>query len=500
VRRALSLGMPEGFAAGERDLAAGVLERTGGRGADAVIVTAAGGDASLLNRAFDACRKKGRVVLVGDVPIRIQRDKIYKKELDFHISTSYGPGRYDPDYEEKGRDYPFAYVRWTEARNLEEVLRLIEAGSLAVRPLIDAVYPIEKAGDAYASLASESRPVGVLLDFHSSEPAGTRDVSYAPRRAASPAAPGVLRAGVIGYGSYFRSVLLPLLREHAGFALEAVCARTGLTVRGAVERDGFTRGYTDYRHILSDPAIDVVYVATRHDLHYPIARAAIEAGKKVFVEKPMTMTAEEGRELARLVAERNGLLTVGFNRRFSPHAAALKKLLGPVAAPKTLLYRVNAGSLPQDHWLFDPAEGGGRLLGEGVHFFDFFAFLAGAEPARVHAASPPGRQDEAVVTLEFADGSVGTLVYAGDGAPEAGKERVEVFGGGAAFVIDDFRSLEVYGISAKGMKTSRIEKGQKEQLENFYRAIRGEADLGVTAQDGFRATWCAEQARLSQSK
>jgi polar amino acid transport system substrate-binding protein len=267
-----------------------------------------------------------------------------------------------------------------------------------------------------------------------------------------------------------------------------------------VERDGFTRGYTDYRHILSDPAIDVVYVATRHDLHYPIARAAIEAGKKVFVEKPMTMTAEEGRELARLVAERNGLLTVGFNRRFSPHAAALKKLLGPVAAPKTLLYRVNAGSLPQDHWLFDPAEGGGRLLGEGVHFFDFLAFLAGAEPARVHAASPPGRQDEAVVTLEFADGSVGTLVYAGDGAPEAGKERVEVFGGGAAFVIDDFRSLEVYGISAKGMKTSRIEKGQKEQLENFYRAIRGEADLGVTAQDGFRATWCAEQARLSQSK
>jgi len=496
VQRALSLGMSEGFNSLERDFVAGVLERTEGRGADAVILTAAGGDPALLNRSFEACRKKGRVVLVGDVPIRIQRDKIYKKELDFFISTSYGPGRYDSDYEEKGRDYPFPYVRWTEGRNLEEVLRLISSGSLQVRPLMDAVYPIEKAGDAYASLASEKKPVGVLLDYHLAAGEAPRKVFYTPTRAAAPNPKSrALRVAVVGYGGYFRSMLLPLIRSHSGFATTAVCDRTGLIVRGAVEKDGFARGCTDYREILADPKIDVVYVTTHHDLHYPICRAAIEAGKAVFVEKPMAMNSEDARELVSLVEEKKGLLSVGFNRRFSPHAQLLKKLLQPIAGPKTIVYRVNAGALPPEHWLLDPVEGGGRLVGEGVHFFDFLAFLAGSEPVQVHAASPGGKtRDEAVVTIEFADGSVGAVVYTGSGAAGAGKERVEVFAGGASFVLDDYRSLEVFGIASKGLKTPKVEKGQKEQLQNFYQAIRGEGDLGVTAQDGYRATLCAEQA------
>lgn len=498
VERAKSLGLTEGFTVGERDFVAGVLERTEGRGADAVIVTAAGGDPGLLNRCFDACRRKGRVVLVGDVPIRIARDKIYKKEIDFLISTSYGPGRYDSEYEEKGHDYPFAYVRWTEGRNLEEIVRLIGTGALAVRPLIDAVYPVEEAPVAYESLISEKRPVGVLLSYGFEEtPEPGRSKSYLPLRApAVRADAAALATAVIGYGSYFRSVLLPLLREHGGFSLKAVCARNGLTVRGAVEKDGFERGTTDYREILADPDIRVVYVATRHDLHYPIARAAIEAGKAVFVEKPMTMTSEEGRALADLVAERKALLTVGFNRRFSPHATRLKELLQPIAGPKTMIYRVNAGPLPEGHWLLDPREGGGRLLGEGVHFFDFLSFLAGSPPVRVHAGSPRGRgRDEGIVTLEFADGSVGTVVYAGAGSPEAGKERVEVFAQGATFILDDYRSLEVFGLRAPGAKTRSAEKGQRQQLENFFRALSGGADLGVTAEDGYRATWCAECAQ-----
>jgi predicted dehydrogenase/threonine dehydrogenase-like Zn-dependent dehydrogenase len=496
VERALSLGMSAGFNSIDRDFVAGVLERTDGRGADAVIVTAAGGDPSLLNRSFDVCRRKGRVVLVGDVPIRIQRDKIYKKELDFFISTSYGPGRYDPDYEEKGRDYPFAYVRWTEGRNLEEVLRLIATKSLAVRPLIDAVYPIERACDAYASLASESRPVGVLLDYHLEAAETAPRAYYVPRRAESPQKTAdAFRVGVIGYGNYFRAVLLPFIQAHAGLVPAAVCCRTGLKVRGAAEKDGFLRGCTDYREILSDPQIDVVYIATRHDLHYPMARAAIESGKAVFVEKPMTMTVEDGRELAKLVEEKKGILTVGFNRRFSPHAQLLKRLLLPIASPKTVIYRVNAGPLPSEHWLMDPVEGGGRMLGEGVHFFDFLSFLTGSEPVSVHAASLREKQrDEGVVTVEFADGSIGSVVYTGSGSAGLAKERVEVFAGGASFVLDDFHSLEVYGVPAKGLKTAKVEKGQKEQLQNFYRALRGEGDLGVTAQDGFRATWCALEA------
>jgi predicted dehydrogenase/threonine dehydrogenase-like Zn-dependent dehydrogenase len=494
VERARALGLADAFATPERDFVAGVRERTHERGADAVIVTAAGGDAGLLNLAFEACRKKGRVVLVGDVPIRIQRDKIYKKEIDFLISSSYGPGRYDASYEEKGQDYPLAYVRWTEGRNLEEVVRLIAQGSLQVKPLIDATFPVEDAPAAYASLVTESRPIGVLLDYHLAAATPDPVHTYLPRRASAPAQAAGYGVGVVGYGTYFRSVLLPLIRKHPGFRLASVCARSGLTVRGAVESDGFPKGTTDYREVLADPAVDVVYVATRHDLHYPIAKAAVEAGKAVFVEKPMTMTAAQGRDLAEIVARRKALLTVGFNRRFSPHATRLKELLRAVAAPRTMLYRVNAGSLPPEHWLLDSVEGGGRLLGEGVHFFDL-----GAEPTRVRSVSSPARaRDEAVVALEFADGSLGTLVYTGSGAPEAGKERVEVFAGGAAFILDDYRTLEVFGLDKPGLRTRTIEKGQAEQLENFHRALKGDADLGVTAQDGLRATWCAEQAARPQ--
>ena len=499
VDRALGLGMSGGFAAGDRDFVAGVLERTGGRGADAVIVTAAGGDGALLNRALEACRKKGRLVLVGDVPIRIQRDRIYKKEIDFLISTSYGPGRYDPDYEERGHDYPAAYVRWTEARNLEEVVRLIGAGALSVQPLVDAVFPIEQAPEAYAALASEKRPIGVLLDYHFDAvgPAAARQTrAYLPKRAVSrEAGTGKTGAGVVGFGSYFRSVLLPLLREHPGFRLASVCARNSLTVRRAVEKDGFESATTDYRELVEDPEVQVVFVTTRHDQHYAIARDAIAAGKAVFVEKPMTMTSADGRALADLVAERKGLLTVGFNRRFSPHARELKTLLSPIAEPKRMLYRVNAGTLPPEHWLLDPVEGGGRILGEGVHFFDFFRFLTDARPVRVEAASVPSRRrDDAVVTLTFEDGSIGSLLYTVAGSPAAGKEYVEVHAGGATFELDDFRSLRVHGLDARGVETRRVEKGQKEQLENFRRALGGEEDLQVTAEDGYWATWCAEKA------
>jgi predicted dehydrogenase/threonine dehydrogenase-like Zn-dependent dehydrogenase len=497
VARAQALGLDSGFTVSEREFAAGVLERTGGQGADAVIVTAAGGDVGLLNKAFEACRRKGRVVLVGDVPIRIQRDKIYKKEIDFLISTSYGPGRYDPSYEEQGHDYPFGYVRWTEGRNLEDVLRQIATGALRVKPLIDATHGVEDASAAYLSLASENRPIGILLDYHL-DPAAVapRAVSYTPiRRAAAPAKAGSFGLGVVGYGSYFRSMLLPLLKAHPGFSLAAACARSGLTVRSAVDSDGFARGTTDYRELVADPSVHVVYVATRHDLHYAVARAAVEAGKAVFVEKPMTTSVADARELAEAVGRRGTLLTVGFNRRFSPHSARLAELLRPIAGPKSLLYRVNAGTLPPEHWLLDPIEGGGRLLGEGVHFFDMLRFLVGAEPVRVVAAAARGRaRDEASVAIEFADGSTGSLVYTGAGASGLGKERLEVFAGGASFVLDDYKSLEVHGLAKDGWKTRTIEKGQKEQLDNFYKALRGEASLGVTVEDGLQATWCALQA------
>ncbi len=497
LERALSLGLGVGFAAGERDLAAGVLERTEGRGADAVIVTAAGGNPGLLNQAFEACRRKARVVLVGDVPIRIQRDRIYKKEIDFLISTSYGPGRYDPEYEEKGHDYPLAYVRWTEGRNLGEVLRLMADGTLRVKPLIDSRHAVEDAPVAYEALVSEERPIGVLLDYSTedTELETTPGRWYGIRRAAPSPRAEAIAVGVIGCGGYFRGTLLPLLRKHDGFSLAVACARNPLTVRSAVERDGFARGTTDYRELLADASVRLVYIATRHDQHYALARAAVEAGKAVFVEKPMTLTAAEGRELADLVRAQGALLTVGFNRRFSPHIQRLRECLRPIAGPKAMVYRVDAGPLPPEHWLLDPREGGGRLLGEGVHFFDLLAFLADEEVVEVRAVGPqtPAR-NEAVVTLRFADGSVGTLIYTAAGSTGAGKERLEVFAGGTTFVMDDFRRLDIYGTAGPGLRTRTLEKGQREQLENVYRSLRGEGDLLVTAEDGWRATWCAERA------
>jgi predicted dehydrogenase len=276
--------------------------------------------------------------------------------------------------------------------------------------------------------------------------------------------------------------------------LASVCARNGLSVRGAVEKDGFARGTTDYRELLADPDVDVVYVATRHDQHYPIACAAVEAGKAVFVEKPMTMTAAEGRDLVERVAKHKVLLTVGFNRRFSPHVVRLREALAPITAPRTILFRVNAGPLPSDHWLLDPTEGGGRILGEGVHFFDLMRFISGSEIRQVTSVPGAHPRDEATVTLSFADGSLGTLVYATGGNAEAGKERLEVFSGGASFILDDFRSLTAFGVSMPAFRTRSIEKGQAGQLENFMGALRGEAKLGVTAEDGYWATWCAEKA------
>ncbi len=291
-------------------------------------------------------------------------------------------------------------------------------------------------------------------------------------------------------------MLLPLLKEHAGFRLAAACARSGLTVRAAVENDGFAKGTTDYRELIADPSVDVVYVATRHDLHYP-DREGRGRGRQGRVRREAD--DDDGRRRPRAGRgrrTRGTLLTVGFNRRFSPHAARLKELLRPIAAPKTLLYRVNAGALPPEHWLLDPVEGGGRLLGEGVHFFDMLRFLAGAEPVRVRSVSPPGKaprrgggRDRVRATARSARSS--TRAAARRGSARSASRCSRAARASCSTTTGASRST---ASTKEGVKTRTIEKGQKEQLENFHRALRGEAPLGVTAEDGLQATWCAETA------
>jgi len=501
VDLAVRLGAEDGVSPDERDPLPTVMEWTNGIGADGVIVCASAGDVGVLNRSFDLCRRKARVVLVGDVPIRISRDKIYRKELDFMISCSYGPGRYDPAYEEDGLDYPLAYVRWTEGRNLVEILRLFASGALRVDGLVHSCVPVEKAQEAYAALQSAGRPIAVLLEYE-----GTREHSIAPApvpelRLKAGSKPGQIVLGIIGAGVFFKSVHLPNLIRHGGFFIKHVCARTALNMRGLDLGRTPPNIVTDPDVIFRDPEVDGVLIATRHDLHGPLSLAAADAGKHIFVEKPLALTAAECWETLAKVEDAKVLLSVGFNRRFAPLAREARALMAQVREPKTVLYRVNAGPLPADHWLRHPAEGGGRLVGEGVHFFDFVRWIVGAEPVAVQAGAldrgPAAGidPDNVAVTVSFADGSLGIIVYVSQGSTDLAKERIEIFGGNQAIVIQDFQALEAHGVKRQTSGRSRIvDKGHYEILENFHDALKGIAELGVNARDGYWATWCAEQA------
>lgn len=496
VDLARSLGMHEGLRSPDDDPQAAVQAWSEGRGADGVVVCATGGDANLLNRAFDLCRRKGRVVLVGDVPIRIAREKIYQKELDFLISCSYGPGRYDPAYEQLGLDYPLAYVRWTEGRNLAEVVRLMGAGALQVGPLIGRTFPVERAQEAYASLQGADRPIAVLLDYGLAEPAAAPAARMVRLQPPTPRS-GRVRLGVIGAGGFFRAVHLPVLARHDGFEIAAVASRTGLQLQD-LARHGIPAITTDNDEVLEAPDIDAVLIATRHDLHASLTLRALAAGKHVFVEKPLGLTTAECSQVVEAARTSGLLVAVGFNRRFSPFAVQARAMLPP-RPPTIVVYRVNAGALPSNHWLRDPVQGGGRLVGEGVHFFDFMRWLVGSDPVAITAGSAvrnaAADPDNISATVTFADGSLGVLVYVSDGHSGLGKERIEAFAGGRSLVIDDFRSLAGHGVDHKGSRRGRtIEKGHQEILDNFQRAIRGEAPLGVTAQDGWWATWCAQEA------
>lgn len=476
---------------------------TGGAGADGVVICASAGDFSLLNRSLEFCRKKGRLVLVGDVPIRIARDRLYKKEIDFLISCSYGPGRYDPSYELEGHDYPLPYVRWTEGRNIDEVLRLISRGSLSVSGLAVRSFPVDSAADAYSFLRSGSRPIAALIEYGLPprvEPIQSRRVRIG---VASGTASGRIALGVIGAGSHFRGVLLPNLLKQGGFSIKWVSARSGPQLRDLASRHGIPYVTTDAEEILSDPEVKAVLIATRHDLHVPLVIAAARAGKHIFVEKPLGLTVADCERAVSAAEEAGVLLAVGFNRRFSPLARTAKTLLDRFGEPKTILYRVNAGRLLADHWLLDVAVGGGRLRGEGVHFFDFIRYLVGADPMQVRAAAlsrgTAGIDPTNVsVNISFADGSLGVVLYTSQGDKGMGKERVEAFGGDRSLVIDDFSSLHVWGVrDARDMRVRGVAKGHLEILQNFHDAISGKATLEATGNDGYWATWCAEEAERS---
>jgi len=465
---------------------------TDGFGADAVIITAATPSDAVVSQAFDACRRKGRVVLVGDVGLNLKRHELYEKELDFLISTSYGPGRYDPVYEEEGSDYPLPYVRWTEGRNLEEYLRLLAEGRVSLANLGGATYDVREAPEAYDALKAEGeKPMLVVLSYPQEEEAEpTRTV----RLRSTPGQPGRIGVALVGAGSFAEGTHVPnLLKLGDRFELRTVMSRTGTTAKAVAARAEATYATTDLDQVLGDDEIGLVLISTRHDLHADLTLRSLEAGKHVFVEKPLALDETELEPIERFYTDRDSpVLMTGFNRRFSPAIARLRELLANRASPIVADYRMNAGYIPLDHWVHGP-EGGGRNIGEACHVYDVFDALTRAEVESVHATgiAPGGRfasNDNFTATIGYADGSICTLTYTALGSKDHPKERLEVFADGAVYTLDDYRSLTVAGRKGDAWSSRTIQKGHLEELEALARCLRDGGPWPITLEEQLRAT------------
>lgn len=484
VATALEMGLDCAPDDEQGEVPAQVVRLTSGIGADGVVVTASSASAGLLGQAFRMCRKKGRVVLVGDVPIAIDRGDIYAKELDFLISTSYGPGRYDRRYEEEGADYPVAYVRWTETRNMAAYLGLLAEGKVRVAPLAGARYRLEQAPAAYSALKGGSKPLMVLLDYPESAAGPVRRVANAT---ASVARPDALGIALVGGGAFAKAVHLPNLKALGGkVALRAVVSRTGHSALALARQFGAGYSATQLAETLADPQVDAVLIATRHDTHGGMVLAALEAGKHVFVEKPLALTAAELDAIEAFYAAhpQGPVLMTGFNRRFSPFVRRMEEILASRTAPLAMSYRMNAGYFPHDHWVHG-AEGGGRNRGEACHIYDLFTALSGAACTQSQAvALTPGegmyrRDDNFSASFTFADGSIASLLYTALGTSEHPKERMEVFSDGRVLALDDYKSLSVAGAKAKGVALASPDKGHAAGLAAFVEAASGRAEWPI---------------------
>jgi len=450
-------------------------------GCDAVIITAATPSDDPIELAPRLCRDRGRVVIVGDVGLALSRAPFYDAEIDLRFSRSYGPGRYDRAYEENGHDYPIGYVRWTEGRNMAAIVDLVARGRLPVADLITRRIAVDEAPDAYERLASEGgSPLGIVIGYEPSPQPAPENVGRAPAVASKGDS---TRASLIGAGSFAQRVIVPGLRG-AGFSIDTVASASGISAQGLVSREGEGRIGTPEEALASDAGL--IVVATRHASHAELAERALLAGKAVFVEKPPCLTREELAGLRAARSESGRVLAVGFNRRHAPSAIRLREHVGATGHPLQIAIRVNAGPLPDDHWLNDPNDGGGRLLGEGCHFVDLACWLAGGIPTSVQATVRPSAGETVVtaggfvVSLGFGDGSLATILYTDQGATGLPKELIEAHAGGRSAVLDDFRGLELFdGRSRDSAGGRRQDKGHAAQFKDLRARLDGPEGSGA---------------------
>jgi len=457
-------------------------QHSAGHGVDSVLIAAQTASSDPVNLAGAIARNRAVIVAVGTVAMDIPRRTFYEKELDFRISRSYGPGRYDAAYEQKGIDYPIGYVRWTETRNMEAFLGLVADRKLNLQFLVTHRFPIAQAHSAYDLITGKTQEnfLGVLLSYPP-DAADTQHVDIASNT--STTSEKSIRIGLLGAGSFALGTMLPALKRINGIEMISVSAANGSHAHHAAAKFRFRSCTTNENEIIESPSINTVLIATRHHLHARQVIAALAAGKHVFCEKPLCLNHAELHEIIAAHENSRRLLMVGFNRRFAPLAVRMKNFLQPAGEPLALHYRINAGFLPADHWLNDPMQGGGRILAEVCHFVDFLSFLTASSPAEVETRSLSdsrlsnfGRysNDNVICSLRFADGSQGTISYLANGDKSYSKERIEVFSGGKVAVLDDFRRLELVHAGKKQAFNSflRQDKGHRAEFEAFVTAIQ----------------------------
>ena len=443
---------------------------TGGYGADFVLVTAASDSSAPLQLAAELCRMKGRVVAVGATAMNLDRRTFYEKELDLRMSMSYGPGRYDRRYEELGLDYPISYVRWTENRNLQSFLALAASGAIDPRKLDTTTVDFADAEGAYEELA-EGKRRGLAVLFRYDEASEAEPILALP--ASRTRKDGDVGVGFVGAGNYAKAILLPAVRRVSGVDRRHVVTATGASARRTAEKFEFANCATDPSVVFGDAAVDLVFVATQHDTHAALAGEALRAGKAVWVEKPAAVTAEQLDALEATVHETKGFLSVGYNRRFSPHSRAIAEAFAGRGGPMAIAYTVAAGPTPSGTWHVDPVAGGGRVIGEACHMVDLCTFLVGSVPTHVFArclGRDPEHEDSTVLVLGFADGSTATISYLANASPSLPKERFEVSADGRTASCDNFRTTQLP--DGKPFKTLNQDKGQQTAVKEVIEAVR----------------------------
>ena len=474
INIAMGLGMDKGLNPARDNIVEEAIRFSNGFGVDSVILTAATGSSEPVNQAMEMCRRKGKVVIVGAVGLDLKRDEFYKKELDVLISTSYGPGRYDERYEHKGYDYPYAYVRWTENRNMQEYLRLLREKKINLGPLIEKIYPVEKAATAYEELKTgESKPLIVLLEYNKESVPERKVVISEPRISRDK-----LNVALIGAGSFARGTHLPNLQRLSNiYNLHAVVSKTGSNAKAVSKQYDASYATTDFEQVLSDKNVDIVIITTRHNMHARMAIQAAKAGKFVFVEKPMALNRKELAELVQVLEETKVPFMVGFNRRFSPYAQRIKEIVKDRLNPMIINYRMNAGFIPKEHWVHTE-EGGGRNIGEACHIYDLFNFFTESKVTSIGAKSITPKSDQYtssdnfIATVKYKDGSLCNLIYTALGSEDYPKEEMDIYVDGKIICLDDYRKLDISGANIRGRKSPMPEKGHYEELIEFAKCIK----------------------------